>query len=522
MFARELPNGIGKTPALAWSSWNYFATSMTQNITLEIGDALVSTGLAKLGFRYVNIDAGWAHTERNATTGKIYSDVSKFPNIRELSDALHEKGLLFGMYTDLTDHSCGTGPGSLGHYETDAMMFAHDFQIDYLKVDFCGPTSGLNLKPLNRSCSPGALTAGGDIRRANTTIAEALLWCEDTALCAGFTTKSNQSCDAQPGQIFDIYFKDSDARPNGDHAWTLWQKPGAGRVSWQSKPQYDHWMSLGRALNSTGRPIYYSICPHSNISDALRTHKEWQGSLAYAPPKDWTAKQRLALANSILVEYTNTWDAWYIPPSSRVHGGIITDIDSMVDLTNLSFSVPGSWNDADMLQLCTYGKGRTPGAGMTLAEYRAHYSVWAVMASPLILSADLRTIARDHPDCLALMLNAEIVAVNQDAGGRAPFLVKQSTNSTEISHSSITSQVFARPLGSLPVGAPGFEMAVVLLNRDEMPSMLSVSWSELGIASDKTVAVRDVIAQKNIPPRTNGFQATIAKHDVSFLRLKVL
>lgn len=281
-------------------------------------------------------------------------------------------------------------------------------------------------------------------------------------------------------------------------------------------------MSLGRALNQTGRPIYYSICPHSNISDALRTHKEWQGSLAYAPPKDWTAKQRLALANSILVEYTNTWDAWYIPASSRVHGGIITDIDSMVDLTNLSFSVPGSWNDADMLQLCTYGKGRTPGEGMTLAEYRAHYSVWAVMASPLILSADLRTIARDHPDCLALMLNAEIIAVNQDAGGRAPFLVKQSTNSTEISHSSITSQVFARPLGSLSVGASGFEVAVVLLNRDEMPSILSVSWSELGIASDKTVAVRDVIAQKNIPPRKNGFQATIAKHDVSFLRLKVL
>ena len=44
----------------------------------------------------------------------------------------------------------------------------------------------------------------------------------------------------------------------------------------------------------------------------------------------------------------------------------------MLQLTNLSYSGPGSWNDADMLQLCTYGKGGTPHAtgGMTLPEYR--------------------------------------------------------------------------------------------------------------------------------------------------------
>eukprot|EP01051_Picozoa_sp_SAG22_P027573 SAG22_NODE_9291_length_598_cov_1.326653_1_plen_138_part_10 len=49
----------------------------------------------------------------------------------------------------------------------------------------------------------------------------------------------------------------------------------------------------------------------------------------------------------------------------------------------------------------------------------------AVLASPLILGNDLRTVARDHPDCLALLLNPEIVAVNQDPAARAPFLVSQ-------------------------------------------------------------------------------------------------
>lgn len=107
----------------------------------------------------------------------------------------------------------------------------------------------------------------------------------------------------------------------------------------------------------------------------------------------------------------------------------------------------------------------------------------SVLASPLIISADLRTIAKDHPDCLALMLNPEIVAVNQDPAGLAPFLVSQRTNGTSqtnkqtsasartdsgikngIAHeknvttSNIISQVFARTL-------QGGEVAVVLLNR---------------------------------------------------------
>ena len=78
-----------------------------------------------------------------------------------------------------------------------------------------------------------------------------------------------------------------------------------------------------------------------------------------------------------------------------------------------------------MLQVCGFGKGRTPGGGMSLAEYRAHYSVWAILASPLVLGTDLRSLASDHPDCLALLLNKDIVAVNQDAGGLPPRLVAQ-------------------------------------------------------------------------------------------------
>jgi alpha-galactosidase len=86
--------------------------------------------------RYVNIDAGSMEKNRTAE-GKIQEDRAKFPRgIRYISDQLHAKGLKLGVYTDLSNHGCGTGPGSMGHYTLDAQVFAHDWQADYLKVDF--------------------------------------------------------------------------------------------------------------------------------------------------------------------------------------------------------------------------------------------------------------------------------------------------------------------------------------------------------------------------------------------------
>ena len=97
----------------------------------------------------------------------------------------------------------------------------------------------------------------------------------------------------------------------------------AGRVSYQPKPQYDAWMELGQELNRTGRPIYYSICPHTMASQR-GTAKNYSGIFPavppiYAPPVSWTASQRHQLANSLLVEYQNTVDAWYVPGVDK-HG----------------------------------------------------------------------------------------------------------------------------------------------------------------------------------------------------------
>jgi alpha-galactosidase len=96
---------------------------------------MVSTGLAKAGYKYVNMDDCWAGT-RDAQ-GNIHPDATAFPNgVKPLADYAHEKGLLFGLYSDAGTKTCAGRPGSL-HYETnDANMYA-SWGVDYLKYDNC-------------------------------------------------------------------------------------------------------------------------------------------------------------------------------------------------------------------------------------------------------------------------------------------------------------------------------------------------------------------------------------------------
>ena len=126
---------------------------------------------------------------------------------------------------------------------------------------------------------------------------------------------------------------------------------------------------------------------------------------------------------------------------------------------------------------------------MTLAEYRAHFSVWAILASPLVIGTDLWTIEREHPDCLALLMNPDIIKVNQDPAALPPRLAGQTPpfGSAGATTLSITTQTFARPLSA-------GRIAAVLLNRGAVPAPLSVSWGQLGIPEGTAGAPRAVHA----------------------------
>ncbi|XP_070027945.1 alpha-galactosidase 1 [Nicotiana sylvestris] len=132
-----LSNGLGLTPPMGWSSWNHFGCNIDEKVIRETADALVSTGLDKLGYKYVNIDDCWAESQRD-DQGNFAPKKSTFPSgMKALADYVHSKGLKLGIYSDAGYFTCSKKmPGSLGHEEQDAKTFAA-WGIDYLKYDNC-------------------------------------------------------------------------------------------------------------------------------------------------------------------------------------------------------------------------------------------------------------------------------------------------------------------------------------------------------------------------------------------------
>ena len=87
-------------------------------------DNLVSTGLAKAGFRLIFPD-DMGFFQRDAATGRLNATTAAFPSgFRALGDYVHGKGLLWGVYSDSGTRTCGPGAGMLGHEEDDAKTFA--------------------------------------------------------------------------------------------------------------------------------------------------------------------------------------------------------------------------------------------------------------------------------------------------------------------------------------------------------------------------------------------------------------
>ncbi|KAM0861092.1 hypothetical protein ACQ4PT_046108 [Festuca glaucescens] len=142
----QLNNGLALVPQMGWNSWNFFACDINETVIRETADALVSTGLADLGYNYVNIDDCWSYVKRG-DKDQLLPDPKTFPSgVKSLADYVHGKGLKLGIYSDAGAFTCQVRPGSLYHESDDAALFA-SWGVDYLKYDNC---YNLGIKPTER------------------------------------------------------------------------------------------------------------------------------------------------------------------------------------------------------------------------------------------------------------------------------------------------------------------------------------------------------------------------------------
>ena len=134
-------------PTMGWSSWNTFALNISESIIKGQADAIVSKGLAAVGFNHINIDDGY-FGGRDATTGQLKIHPTRFKNgLKPVVDYIHSKGLKAGIYSDGGYNTCGSyhggdktgeGVGLYKHDQQDCDMFFNELGFDFIKVDFCG------------------------------------------------------------------------------------------------------------------------------------------------------------------------------------------------------------------------------------------------------------------------------------------------------------------------------------------------------------------------------------------------
>lgn len=269
---------------------------------------------------------------------------------------------------------------------------------------------------------------------------------------------------------------------------TCQKRPGSRGYEFQDARQYaawgvDYlkydWCSTGTqnapasysimrdALLKAGRPIVFSIC-------------EWGTS------KPWLWAKDVGNLWRTTGDIQDCWDC------KRDWGGMgvvhILDLQDGLE----SYAGPGHWNDPDMLEVGN--------EGMTITEYRAHFSLWCILAAPLMAGNDLRNMTNEVKEILT---NREVIAVDQDSLGMQGRRVKRHGDR----------EVWAKQL------ADGGR-AVVLFNRGPKSQEISVSWTEIGYPQHVAAQVRDLWAHKDLGKLTGKFSAEVPSHGVVMVTVK--
>jgi alpha-galactosidase len=270
-----------------------------------------------------------------------------------------------------------------------------------------------------------------------------------------YTDAGTRTCQGRPGTLG---FEERDARTYASWGVDYVKEDWCNAAALVAPTQYE---KFRRALDRTGRPIVLSIC-------------EWGSN----QPWEWAPR-----VGNLWRTTDDIGDNW---------ASMLSNLDQSAQHSTVAR--PGAWNDPDMLEI---GNG-----GMSADEYRAHMSLWAMQAAPLIAGNDLRTMSAETR---AILTNAEVIAVDQDSLGAQGILVSSGPPER---------QVWSKPLrdGS---------RAVVLLNRSTTPDSITVSFARAGIHND-SASVRDLWRHSDLGRFGRHYTTVVGGHSAVMLRITPL
>jgi alpha-galactosidase len=279
-------------------------------------------------------------------------------------------------------------------------------------------------------------------------------WLHRHGLLAGIYTDAGRSgCHGQGVGSYGHYQQDADSFATWGFDAVKVDFCGAGQEGFDPRPLYTQ---FARALahNSSHRHLLLNVCNFWVPGQINGTRPSYANS-AYASYR-W--------APQIAQSWRTDTDIGFHHDIQWVN--VLRNLDH--DAAQPTAAGPGHWNDPDYLG---------PELGMTGAQARAQFSMWAIVAAPLILGSDPRALS---PSTIAMLENREVIAVDQDPMGVQGTVVAQEGNG----------QVWSKPLA-------GGAAAVALLNRGSVPLRMTTTASTVGLASAASYTVRDLWAHRS-------------------------
>lgn len=345
---------------MGWNTYYGIGGVFDERTILAVARSLISSGLARAGYRIVWLDYGWAGGARTAS-GQIVVNRRQWPHgLAWLTAWLHTHGLQAGIYTDGGSSGCGhRGLGSLHHYGQDANQFAA-WGFDAVKVDFCGGGQQ-NLTP--------------------------------------------QTQYRQFAQALDANTSNRSMILNVCNFWMPSQIDGT----------------------------------NPTLASSAFSNYLWAPRIA----QSWRTDTDIGVPHS--VQFTD----------------VLRNLDA--DASHPEVARPGHWNDPDYL---------APELGMTPDEAQAQMTMWAILAAPLILGSDPRSLSAAT---IAMLENRQVISVDQDRRGTQGQLVATQGDG----------QVWAKPLHDGSV-------AVALLNRGTTPLTIATDAATVGLPPAAGYAIRDL------------------------------